>query len=44
MLINFKLKAETKSTKIYLLRQRNRKIINKTFDKLYAQNKMYFTS
>ena len=43
MFINLKFEIEIKSTKIYLLKQRNRKIINKTFDKLHAQSKIHFT-
>ena len=42
MFINFKLKVKVKLIKIYLLKQRDRKIINKIFDKLHAQNKIHF--
>ena len=36
MFINFQFKAKVKSIKIYLLKQQNREIINKTFDKLHV--------
>ena len=42
MFINFKFEIEVKSAKIYLLKQRDCEIINKTFDKLHVQNKMHF--
>ena len=44
MLINLKSKTKFKSIKIYSLKQRNQKIIDKIFDKLYVQNKMYYIS
>ena len=36
MFINFKFKVKVKSIKSYLLKQRNREIINKIFDKLHV--------
>ena len=42
MLINFKFNVVIKSIKIYSLNQRNREIVDITFDKLHAQKKMHF--
>ena len=44
MFINFKFEIEVKLIKIYLLKQRDREIIDKTFDKLHVQSKMHFIS
>ena len=40
MLISLKLKINFKSLRIYSFNQKNKEIINKTFDKLYKQKKM----
>ena len=36
MFINFKFEIKVKSIKIYLLKQRDREIINRIFDKLHV--------
>ena len=43
MSINLKSNVVFKSIKIYLFEQKNRKVIDIIFDKLYVQNKMHFT-
>ena len=42
MFINLKTNAITKSTKIYSFEYKNKKIINKTFNKLHKQKKMRY--
>ena len=42
MFINFKTNAIAKSTKIYSFDHKNKKIINKTFNKLHKQEKMRY--
>ena len=40
MLIFIKLNASVKAARVYFLNQRDREMINKTFDKMHDQNKM----
>ena len=42
MLINLKSGAMIKSFKIYSFDQKDKKIVNITFDKLHAQDKMHY--
>ena len=42
MLINLKSDVTIKLFKIYLFDQKDKKIVNITFDKLHAQNKMHY--
>ena len=44
MPINLKPGAEAKPAKVYPLGQRDREVVDRTFDKLHAQGKMHFTS
>ena len=40
MLISLKLNLTFKSFRIYFVNQKNKNVINETFNKLYNQNKM----
>ena len=40
MLISFKSDITLKSFRIYFVNQKNKNVINETFNKLYNQNKM----
>ena len=44
MSIELKLDAKIETTKIYLFDFANRKLVDKTFDKLHAQNRMKYIS